>query len=87
MCVCVRVEIISQWVIHLYVYILMYVYIYLYIYILKKKKKHGFQATFLCQEYKRDNTGGPRGQLAAHPAAAQFVIDNAAPRYSNGHGA
>ena len=34
---------------------------------------------FRCQEYKRDNTGGPRGQLAAHPAAAQFVIDNAAP--------
>ncbi|CAL1154271.1 unnamed protein product [Cladocopium goreaui] len=30
------------------------------------------------EEYKRDNTGGPRGQLAAHPAAAQFVIDNAA---------
>eukprot|EP00913_Durusdinium_trenchii_P017275 g16245.t1 len=26
----------------------------------------------------RDNTGGPRGQLAAHPGAAQFVIDNAA---------
>eukprot|EP00435_Cladocopium_sp_Y103_P023190 s914_g5.t1 len=30
------------------------------------------------EEYLRDNTGGPRGQLAAHPAAAQFVIDNAA---------
>ena len=25
-----------------------------------------------------DNTGGPRGQLACHPAAAQFVLDNAA---------
>eukprot|EP00913_Durusdinium_trenchii_P018921 g17779.t1 len=30
------------------------------------------------EEYKRDNTGGPRGQLAAHPAAAQFILDNAA---------
>lgn len=30
------------------------------------------------EEYMRDNTGGPRGQLAAHPGAAQFVIDNAA---------
>ncbi|CAE8675685.1 unnamed protein product, partial [Polarella glacialis] len=27
-------------------------------------------------DYKSDNTGGPRGQLAAHPAAAQFVLDN-----------
>lgn len=25
-----------------------------------------------------DNTGGPRGQLAAHPAVAQFLLDNAA---------
>jgi len=30
------------------------------------------------EEYMYDNTGGPRGQLAAHPAAAQFVLDNAA---------
>ena len=30
------------------------------------------------EEYKSDNTGGPRGQLAVHPAAAQFVLDNAA---------
>ena len=29
-------------------------------------------------DYKYDNTGGPRGQLAVHPAAAQFVLDNAA---------
>jgi len=29
-------------------------------------------------EYQSDNTGGPRGQLAVHPAAGQFVIDNAA---------
>jgi len=28
-------------------------------------------------EYRWDNTGGPRGQLACHPAAAQFVLDNA----------
>lgn len=28
--------------------------------------------------YKFDNTGGPRGQLAVHPAAGQFVLDNAA---------
>eukprot|EP00930_Biecheleria_cincta_P063349 TRINITY_DN4887_c0_g3_i1.p1 TRINITY_DN4887_c0_g3~~TRINITY_DN4887_c0_g3_i1.p1 ORF type:complete len:650 (-),score=134.53 TRINITY_DN4887_c0_g3_i1:458-2407(-) len=30
------------------------------------------------QDYMTDNTGGPRGQLAVHPAAGQFVIDNAA---------
>lgn len=30
------------------------------------------------EDYKSDNTGGPRGQLAVHPAAGQFVIDNAA---------
>merc|ERR1712194_21538 len=30
------------------------------------------------EEYKFDNTGGPRGQLAVHPAAGQFVLDNAA---------
>lgn len=30
------------------------------------------------EEYKRDNTGGPRGQLAAHPAAAQFLSCNRA---------
>jgi len=29
-------------------------------------------------EYQGDNTGGPRGQLAVHPAAGQFVLDNAA---------
>ena len=28
-------------------------------------------------EYKGDNTGGPRGQLACDPAVAQFIIDNA----------
>eukprot|EP00435_Cladocopium_sp_Y103_P046426 s3366_g13.t1 len=28
-------------------------------------------------DYKYDNTGGPRGQLALHPAAAQFLLDNA----------
>ena len=27
----------------------------------------------------RDNTGGPRGQLAVHPGAGQFIIDNAVP--------
>mmetsp|Transcript_47053 Transcript_47053/g.131180 ORF Transcript_47053/g.131180 Transcript_47053/m.131180 type:complete len:1287 (-) Transcript_47053:215-4075(-) len=30
------------------------------------------------EEYKFDNTGGPRGQLAAHPACGQFMLDNAA---------
>jgi len=30
------------------------------------------------QAYSFDNTGGPRGQLAVHPAAGQFVLDNAA---------
>lgn len=30
------------------------------------------------EEYMRDNTGGPRGQLAVHPGAGQFIIDNAA---------
>ena len=29
------------------------------------------------EKYKGDDTGGPRGQLAAHPGAAQFVLDNA----------
>lgn len=29
------------------------------------------------EEYKLDNTGGPRGQLAVHPAAGQFMLDNA----------
>ena len=29
------------------------------------------------QDYTADNTGGPRGQLAVHPAASQFVLDNA----------
>merc|ERR1712226_1524880 len=30
------------------------------------------------EEYKHHNTGGCRGQLAVHPAAGQFVLDNAA---------
>eukprot|EP00928_Gymnodinium_smaydae_P089121 TRINITY_DN73122_c0_g1_i1.p1 TRINITY_DN73122_c0_g1~~TRINITY_DN73122_c0_g1_i1.p1 ORF type:complete len:881 (+),score=229.38 TRINITY_DN73122_c0_g1_i1:48-2645(+) len=30
------------------------------------------------QDYTFDNTGGPRGQLAVHPAAGQFILDNAA---------
>jgi len=30
------------------------------------------------EQYKHDHTGGPRGQLAVHPAAAQFLLDNAA---------
>jgi len=30
------------------------------------------------EDYIYDNTGGPRGQLSAHPAAAQFVLANAA---------
>mmetsp|Transcript_89232 Transcript_89232/g.168109 ORF Transcript_89232/g.168109 Transcript_89232/m.168109 type:complete len:357 (+) Transcript_89232:22-1092(+) len=31
--------------------------------------------------YKWDNTGGPRGQLAVHPAVGQFLLDNAARKY------
>ena len=30
------------------------------------------------EDYKYDNTGGPRAQLAVHPAASQFLLDNAA---------
>mmetsp|Transcript_38181 Transcript_38181/g.105254 ORF Transcript_38181/g.105254 Transcript_38181/m.105254 type:complete len:591 (+) Transcript_38181:53-1825(+) len=30
------------------------------------------------EDYKSDNTGGPRGQLAVHPAVGQFLLDNAA---------
>ncbi|CAE7896806.1 unnamed protein product [Symbiodinium microadriaticum] len=29
-------------------------------------------------KYKYDKTGGPRGQLAVHPAVGQFILDNAA---------
>merc|ERR1719394_1254852 len=29
------------------------------------------------QDYIYDNTGGPRGQLAVHPAAGQFILANA----------
>ncbi|CAK9077000.1 Conjugated bile acid hydrolase (CBAH) (Bile salt hydrolase) (BSH) (CBAH-1) (Choloylglycine hydrolase) [Durusdinium trenchii] len=29
-------------------------------------------------KYKLDKTGGPRGQLAVHPAVGQFILDNAA---------
>mmetsp|Transcript_60674 Transcript_60674/g.169572 ORF Transcript_60674/g.169572 Transcript_60674/m.169572 type:complete len:869 (-) Transcript_60674:176-2782(-) len=32
----------------------------------------------LIEDYKDDNTGGPRGQLAVHPAVGQFLLDNAA---------
>jgi len=35
------------------------------------------QIVLSVSEYKDDNTGGPRGQLAVHPAAAQFLLDNA----------
>jgi len=28
-------------------------------------------------DYRYDNTGGPRGQLAVHPAPGQFILDNA----------
>jgi len=30
------------------------------------------------EEYRFDGTGGPRGQLAVHPAVGQFMLDNAA---------
>jgi hypothetical protein len=29
-------------------------------------------------DYRNDRTGGPRGQLAVHPAVGQFILDNAA---------
>lgn len=32
----------------------------------------------IIEDYKWDNTGGPRGQIAVHPATGQFVLDNAA---------
>ena len=31
----------------------------------------------LVADYKEDLRGGPRGQLATHPAVAQFLLDNA----------
>jgi len=39
-----------------------------------------FEKDYIVKEiddYQWDNTGGPRGQLAVHPAAGQFVLDNA----------
>ncbi|CAD7922791.1 unnamed protein product [Amoebophrya sp. A120] len=36
--------------------------------------------------YFGDPTGGPRGQLAVHPSAGQFVLDNAANTKSDGKG-
>jgi len=36
-----------------------------------------YQVVDKLQEYIGDNTGGPRGQLAADPGVAQFIIDNA----------
>ena len=32
---------------------------------------------FHVEDYKHDNGAGPRGQLAVHPAIAQFILDNA----------
>jgi len=40
-----------------------------------------FERDYIVREiddYQWDNTGGPRGQLAVHPAAGQFVLHNAA---------
>ncbi|CAK9097437.1 Hypothetical protein SCF082_LOCUS45705 [Durusdinium trenchii] len=37
-------------------------------------------------DYKKDDTGGPRGQLASHPAVAQFLLDNAANAKNNNGG-
>ena len=34
--------------------------------------------TTKAEDYKHDNGSGPRAQLAAHPAVAQFLLDNAA---------
>lgn len=36
------------------------------------------------QDYIYDNTGGPRGQLAVHPAVGQFLLDNAQNTYNEG---
>lgn len=33
---------------------------------------------FKVEDYKHDNSSGPRAQLAGHPAVAQFILDNAA---------
>lgn len=33
---------------------------------------------FHVEDYKHENGSGPRGQLAVHPAVAQFLLDNAA---------
>eukprot|EP00435_Cladocopium_sp_Y103_P047214 s1060_g13.t2 len=33
---------------------------------------------FHAEDYKHENGSGPRGQLAVHPAVAQFILDNAA---------
>lgn len=33
---------------------------------------------YAIDDYRFDGTGGPRGQLAVHPAAGQFILDNAA---------
>ena len=35
---------------------------------------------FHVEDYKHENGSGPRGQLAVHPAVAQFLLDNAAGR-------
>jgi len=38
---------------------------------------HSFIVTEI-DDYRYDDTGGPRGQLSVHPAAGQFILDNAA---------
>lgn len=35
------------------------------------------QIVEVMEDYRQDNTGGARGQLAVHPAAGQFLLDNA----------
>ena len=41
-----------------------------------------YQVVDKLQEYIDDNTGGPRGQLAADPGVAQFIIDNASKQFT-----
>jgi len=41
-----------------------------------------YQVVEKLQEYIGDNTGGPRGQLAADPGVAQFIIHNASNQFT-----
>eukprot|EP00913_Durusdinium_trenchii_P013206 g12395.t2 len=40
--------------------------------------EYPYHTDLVFKDYKHDNSSGPRAQLAAHPAVAQFLLDNAA---------